>query len=793
MRFSEAWLREWVSPDIGTDELAHQLTMAGLEVDAVEPVAGDFERVVVGDVLEREQHPNADKLSLCTVDAGTGEPLKIVCGAPNVAAGMKVPVALVGARLPGDFKIKKAKLRGVESFGMICSAKELGLAESSEGIMRLAADAPVGRDFREYLGLDDTAVEVDLTPDRGDCLSLAGIAREIGVINRSPLSPPAMEPVPPAIEDRFPVHLEAPQACPRYACRVLKGIDPSAESPQWMQERLRRSGLRSLGPVVDVTNYVLLELGQPMHAFDLAGLQGVIRVRMAQAGEPLTLLDGQEISLRDDTLVIADERRPLAMAGIMGGADSGVTEQTRDILLESAFFAPTAIIGKPRSYGLQTDSSYRFERGVDPELQVRALERATALLLEIVGGQPGPVVEAVSAPHLPPRPVIRLRRHRISLLLGVEMEDADVADILERLGMQLQAVGDGWEVTPPTSRFDIAIEADLIEELGRIYGYDRIPANRGAYTHTTMPAVPESSFSLERARTLLTARDYQEAITYSFIGPELDNLLDPAHPSIALANPLSADLSVMRTSLWPGLLSTARYNQARQQERVRLFESGLRFYRAQGELRQESMLAGVTLGSAEAEQWGEPARPVDFYDVKSDLEAVLALTGAAEEIRFAAAEHPALHPGQSARVERGGAPLGWIGMLHPQLEKHLDLAGHTYVFEIRIDGLLKGRLPAFRPLSKYPSIRRDIAVVLDRQVSFAAVRDCVTRAAPETLRDIRLFDVYTGDKVDSVARSLALGLILQASSHTLTDDEVDATVGSIVRALSEELGGLLRE
>jgi len=793
MRFSEAWLREWVNPDVGTDELAQQLTMAGLEVDSVEPVAGSFEGVVVGYVAEREQHPNADKLSLCTVDAGTGEPLKIVCGAANVAAGMKVPVAVVGARLPGDFKIEKAKLRGVESFGMICSARELGLAESSEGIMALAADAPVGQDFRAYLGLEDTAVEVDLTPDRGDCLGLAGIAREVGVINRSPLTPPALDPVPPVVDDRFSVQLEAPQACPRYVCRVVKGINPGAETPLWMRERLRRSGLRSLGPVVDVTNYVLLELGQPMHAFDLARLDGAIRVRMATPGEPLALLDGQEIQLRDDTLVIADRSRPLAIAGIMGGADSGVTRPTRDILLESAFFAPNAIIGKPRSYGLQTDSSYRFERGVDPQLQVRAMERATSLLLEIVGGQPGPVVEVASEAHLPKRPVIRLRRHRIASILGVEITDADVVDILERLDMQLQSVEDGWEAMPPSSRFDIAIEVDLIEELGRIHGYDRVPANRGAYTHTTMPPVPERSFSLERARGVLTARDYQEAITYSFISAQLDTLVDPGHESVALANPLSADLSVMRTSLWPGLLSAARYNQARQQERVRLFESGLRFYREGGELRQESMLAGVASGAAETEQWGEPARPVDFYDIKADLEAVLALTGAADEMRLVAAEHPALHPGQSARVERGGQPLGWIGMLHPALEKRLDLTGHTFVFEIRIDSLLQGRLPSFGPLSKYPSIRRDIAVVLDRGVSFAAVRDCVTRAAPETLRDIRLFDVYTGDKVDSRARSLAFGLILQASSHTLTDDEVDGAVGSVVKALSEELGGQLRE
>jgi len=793
MRFSEAWLREWVSPKVGTLELAEQLTMAGLEVDAVQPVAGSFEGVVVGAVLERVQHPGADKLSVCTVDAGGGEPLQIVCGAPNVAAGMRVPVATVGARLPGDFRIERARLRGIESFGMICSAKELGLAESSEGIMALPQDAPVGEDLRRYLTLADTAIEVDLTPDRGDCLSLAGIAREVGVINRCPVTPPAIDPVPPVIDDRITVHLQAPEACPRYGCRVLNGVDPSAATPLWMQERLRRSGLRSLGPLVDVTNYVLLELGQPMHAFDRASLEGAIHVRMAGPGERLVLLDGHEIALREDTLLIADDRRPLAMAGIMGGASSGVTDQTRDILLESAFFAPTAVIGKPRSYGLQTDSSYRFERGVDPSLQIPAIERATALLLQICGGQPGPVVEMAAEAQLPARPRIRLRRERTERVLGVAVSDTEVVDILERLGMVVEPAEGGWDVTPPTSRFDIGIEVDLIEEVGRIYGYPRIPVNRGAYSHTTMARVPETAFDLQRARRVLGARDYQEVITYSFVSAELDGLIDPGHESIALANPLSAELSVMRTSLWPGLITTARYNQARQQARIRIFESGLRFYRELGEIRQEPMLAGLAAGGAGPEQWGEPSRGVDFFDAKADLEAVLALTGAGDQFSFVPGEHPALHPGQSARIERAGRTAGWLGMVHPEQEGRLDLAGHTFVFEIRLDGLLAGRLPAFRPLSKFPSIRRDIAILVDREVGFSAVRACIAGAASDIVRDIRLFDVYTGDKVDSEVRSLAFGLILQDSSHTLTDEEVDGAVGSVLDALSRELGAKLRE
>jgi phenylalanyl-tRNA synthetase beta chain len=793
MRFSEAWLREWVNPPVGTDELAEQLTMAGLEVDSVEPVAGAFEGVVVGAVLERSPHPDADKLSVCRVDAGEGEPLQIVCGARNVAAGMKVPVARVGARLPGDFRIKRAKLRGVESSGMICSASELGLAETSEGIMGLSADAPVGQDFRAFLALEDHAIEIDLTPDRGDCLGVAGIAREVGVLNRSPVTPPAMDPVAPAIDERFPVRLEAPEACPRYTCRVVRGIDPTAETPLWMRERLRRSGLRSLGPVVDVTNYVLLELGQPMHAFDLDLLQSAVHVRMAAPGERLTLLDGTETELRDDTLVIADDDRPLALAGIMGGEGSGVTQSTRAVLLESAFFAPTAITGRPRAYGLQTDSSYRFERGVDPQLQVRAMERATALLLEICGGQAGPVVEAASEAHLPERPRIRLRRERISRVLGVTVDDEAVVDILERLGMEVAAAADGWDVTPPGSRFDIGIEVDLIEEVGRIHGYARIPVNRGAYSHTTMPPVRETAFDLEKARRVLTARDYQEAVTYSFVPPELDALLDPEHAAIALANPLSADMAVMRTSLWTGLIQTARHNQARQQERVRLFETGLRFHREGTAIRQEPMLSGLVAGPALPEQWGAAARPADFYDVKADVEAVLALTGAGEAFELVPGAHPALHPGQSARIERAGELVGWLGMVHPELEARLDLAGHTFVFELRIDGLLQGRLPSFEPLSRFPSIRRDLAIVVDRSVSYAQVRRCVERAAPDTLQAMRLFDVYTGDKVDSEARSLALGLILQDSSHTLTDEEVDAAMEAVLEALATDLGAALRE
>ena len=792
MKFSEAWLREWVNPPVTTEELADQLSMAGLEVDSIEPVAGAFDGVVVGAVLACERHPDADKLNVCSVDAGQGEPLQIVCGAPNVAAGMKVPVALVGARLPGDFRIRKAKLRGVESRGMICSAAELGMAESSDGILPLPDDAPVGEDVRDYLQLDDHAIDVDLTPDRGDCLGVMGIAREVGVINRCPVKVPSMEPVAAVHDGTFPVEVTAPEACPRYGCRIVRGIDPQARTPLWMQERLRRSGLRPIHPVVDVTNYVMLELGQPMHGFDLRQLEQGIRVRMARPGEKLRMLDGTDLELRDDTLVIADDAKPVAIAGIMGGEHSGVAADTTDVLLECAFFAPTAIIGKARSYGLHTDSSHRYERGVDPELQGRAMERATRLLLEIAGGEPGPVNEVVSPQHIPRRPEVLLRRDRVTRLLGVAIDDDTIVDILTRLEMQLREAEGGWLVTAPSCRFDITIEADLIEEIGRIYGYTRIPAHRGS-TATVMRGEPETGFSLERARAVLVDRDYQEAITYSFISRELHDLMDPAHGTVELANPISADMSVMRTSLWPGLLQAMKHNEARQQGRIRLFESGLRFVQQQDEIKQENMLAGIITGSADPEQWGVPARDADFFDLKGDLEALLALTGAAADFRFVPAEHPALHPGQAARIERDGRPLGWIGALHPEIERKLGLNGNVHLFEIHLNELLEGRLPAFEPLSKFPSIRRDIAIVVARDVPFARIETCVRTAAPEILQDMVLFDVYTGEKVDSGLKSLALGLILQGTSYTLTDQEVDEAMARILDSLRQQLNAQLRD
>ncbi len=791
MRFSESWLREWVKPEVTTQELADQLSMAGLEVDGVELAAPGFNGVVVGEILSREQHPDADKLGVCQVNVGAEENLQIVCGASNAAAGMKVPVATVGAKLPGDFKIKKAKLRGVQSLGMICSAAELGLAESADGIMSLAASAEVGQDFREFLALDDALIEVDLTPDRGDCLSIAGIAREVSVINAVELKTPEISAVEASHEEVFPVDVQASEACPRYVCRIIRNIDANAETPVWMVEKLRRGGIRAINPVVDVTNYVMLELGQPMHGFDLANLNDGIIVRLAEAGEKLTLLDGSEIQLSPDSLVIADHKHPLALAGIMGGEDSGVSATTRDILLESAFFNPLSITGKARAFGLHTDSSHRFERGVDWQLQVTAIERATALLLEIVGGEAGPVKEVVADSHLPEQPQIHLRSQRVLQILGVSIEDDRIAQILDQLGMSLTSTDLGWWVTPPSSRFDITIEVDLIEEIARIFGYENIPTNRAIASQDMHPG-REVAFDLLRAKRLLVARDYQESITYSFISPEMAELMTPGEERIELSNPISADMAIMRGSLWAGLVQAMQHNVARQQNRIRLFESGLSF-KKEGEIKQRPMFAGLASGPLEAEQWDANKRQADFYDLKGDLEAVLTLTADPESFSFESAEHPVLHPGQTAQVLRNGQVIGWIGMLHPQLEKKLGLGMRAYLFEVELDALADGKLPEFEALSRFPSIRRDLALVMHKDLEFSKVEKCVKKASSAIIKDIRLFDVYTGDNVDSGLKSLALSLILQDSSKTLTDDEVENATAEILSALSSELNVELRD
>jgi phenylalanyl-tRNA synthetase beta chain len=792
MQFSDAWLREWVNPDVSVGELADALSMAGLEVDAVEPAAADFSGVVVGEVLSCERHPDADKLSVCSVNIGEAEPVQIICGAKNVAADMKVPVATVGAVLPGNFRIKKAKLRGQPSSGMICSASELGLAESSDGILPLPVDAPTGRDFREYLALDDHIVDVDLTPDRGDCLSIAGIARDVGVIYQKSVVDWNIKVVPATIEDQIPVSLEAAEACPRYCCRVIKGINPQAETPLWMQERLRRSGIRAISPVVDITNYVMIELGQPMHGFDLQKIEGSIHVRLSKGGEKFALLDGSDVEILPDSLLIADEKKPLALAGVMGGESTAVNDTTRDILLESAFFAPIAIAGKARAYGLHTDSSHRFERGVDPQLQRKALERATDLLLHIAGGEAGEVVDVTEEQHQPQPASIHLRRHQIPRILGVDIDDEQIEDILQRLGMQVSAVDDGWQILAPSWRFDVTIEADLIEEIGRIYGYANIPENLSS-APVSIQSVAESDFNLLRAKALLVDRDYQEVITYSFIAPELAGLLMPDAQQIRLANPISADMSVMRASLWPGLLSTLQYNLARQQDRVRLFESGQIFLGDQEKIDQPEMLGGLIYGERQSKKWNNTAGKVDFYDIKGDIEVLLQQVDSLDSVGISAVEDETLHPGQGAAIWRKGEEIGRFGMLHPALQTKLDIPGNVFLFQIRLSGLREGRIPSYTAVSKYPSIRRDLALLVDARITWNQVKSCAQSAASEIVRDIQVFDIYTGDNIDSGLKSLALSLILQDYSHTLTDEETEQAVQAVLMALSDELAAKLRD
>ncbi len=791
MKVSEQWLREWVDPAISSAELVAQLTMAGLEVDSVEPAAPPFEKVVVGRVIDLIPHPDADRLWVATVAVGGAEPLQIVCGAPNVAVGLCAPAALIGAVLPGGLKIRPSKLRGVESQGMLCSAKELELAESSDGLLPLPTDSRPGQNVRELLALDDTLIEIELTPNRGDCLGMEGIAREVATLNRREFRPLPVEAVEPVLDAVFPVTLLDPADCPRYVGRVIRNVDPAAETPLWMKERLRRAGMRSLGPLVDVTNYVMLELGQPMHAFDLGRLSGGIEVRRARPGDRLELLNGVVVEPDAETLLITDHAGPLALAGIMGGEISSCTDATRDVFLESAFFAPASMAGRARRYGLQTDSSYRFERGVDPQLQRRAAERATRLLIDMAGGQPGPIVEAVSSDHLPAEPAIRLRPERIRKLLGMDVPAAEVEGILRRLGMAVAVEMDHWLVAPPSSRFDIALEVDLIEEVARIYGYDRLPGNR-PLTRLEMPPQPEGQIGLERFRETLAQRGFQEAITYSFVDPVFQKCLDPEREPLALANPISADLAVMRTSLWPGLLKALIHNQKRQQPRVRLFEYGLNFVPADDGLLQEPYIGGVAAGTALPEQWGAPARPVDFFDLKADVEALLTLTGEPEAFVFVAAAHPALHPGQSARIERAGAVMGWLGALHPRVARELDVEGDAFAFELRLAGLQPARVPAFRELSRFPASRRDIAIVVDEAVSARAIQDCVRQHGGELLREVRLFDVYRGKGVPEGRKSLALGLILQDFSRNLTDNVVEETVSGIIAGLAEQFDATLR-
>lgn len=792
MKFSEQWLRGWVSPQVNRDELVARLSMAGLEVDSVTPAAGVFSGVVVGEVLSTEQHPDADKLRVCQVSNGA-ETFQVVCGAPNVRPGLKIPFAMIGAELPGDFKIKKAKLRGVESNGMLCSQAELQVGEGNDGLMELPADAPVGQDIRAYLDLEDASIEVDLTPNRGDCLSLAGLAREVGALYGVPVTRPVVTAVPAVHDEVRSIEVLAPSACPRYLGRVIRNVDLSRPTPLWMVERLRRADVRSIDAAVDITNYVMLELGQPLHAFDLAEINGGIRVRMAEEGEKLVLLDGQEVTLRSDTLVIADHSRALAIAGVMGGEHSGVSATTRDVFLESAFFDQIAVAGKARSYGLHTDASHRYERGVDWQLAREAMERATGLLLEITGGEAGPITETVNEQYLPSIAPVTLRAQRVEQMLGLVIEEAQIVSLLTGLGLGISADGAGqWRVEVPSHRFDISLEVDLIEELARLYGYNRLPVR---YPQARLAPQPktEARAHLPELRRLLVARGYQEAVTYSFIDPKQFELFSPGVEPLLLANPISNDMAAMRSSLWPGLVKALSHNLNRQQDRVRMFESGLRFVGQLDGLKQEPMLAGVVCGSRLPEGWAQGRDPVDFFDVKADVEAVLGFAGALDAFAFGPGSHPALHPGQTARIEREGRLVGFVGAIHPELSKTLGLDRPVFVFELVLAEVAAGKMPKFSELSRFPEVRRDLALVADRDVAASAVLEVIRENAGEWLTDLRLFDVYQGKGIDPHRKSLAVGLTWQHPSRTLNDDEVNTTTQNILTSLEQRLNATLRK
>ncbi|MEW6995724.1 phenylalanine--tRNA ligase subunit beta [Colwelliaceae bacterium MEBiC 14330] len=812
MKFSESWLREWVNPALSSDDLAHQITMAGLEVDAVEPVAGEFTGVVIGEVVECGPHPDADKLQVTKISLGDyssatiekGELLDIVCGAKNCRLGLKVAVATVGAVLPGNFKIKKAKLRGVPSFGMLCSEAEIGLADDSDGIMELASDAPLGTCVREYLDLNDVTIDVDLTANRGDCLGLKGLAREVGVLNALSVTETKITKISPTIDDALTINIEANQACPRYLGRVIKGINPNAQTPLWMVEKLRRCGTRSIDPVVDVTNYVLLELGHPMHAFDLAKIDGGINVRFAHKEEKLTLLDENEVTLKESTLVIADtgidgQGKALAMAGIFGGLDSGVTLSSTDIFLESAFFSPLAILGKARQYGLHTDASHRYERGIDPTLQHDAIERATQLLLEIVGGQAGPIVEAKSDADIPQVKDVSLRRVKLDSRIGHHIEDDTVTEILTRLGFTVTDSGEGgdkvWQVVVPAYRFDIKIEVDLIEEVARIYGYNNIP-NIAPKATLKMIDNKEAKLSLSSLKQALVNRDYQEAITYSFVDPKLQALLHPEEAMMTLPHPISSEMSVMRLSLWTGLLQAMSYNQNRQQGRVRLFETGLRFVpdeSAENGVRQENMLAGVISGLRVDEHWDMEKSAVDFYDLKGDVEALLALTSDAQGYEFSKAEVAALHPGQTAKISKNGQYVGCIGTLHPEIERKLGLNGRTLVFELLLSEVLVQKIPEASDISRFPANRRDLAIVVKEDVDAKKVIQLIEKVGGNYLIDLNLFDVYQGQGIDDGYKSLAIALVLQDNSKTLEEKDITDVIDRVVETLKIELNASLRD
>ena len=794
MKLSENWLREWVNPNATTDELAHQLIMSGTELDGIDPVASAFTNVIIGQIKSIEQHPDADRLRVCQVDVGADEPIQIVTNA-QVEVDQTVPVAMIGAQLPEAdgkvFKIKKSKLRGVLSQGMFCGSETLGMGEAGEGLLEVPHDAELGQDLREALELDDVVLDLDATPNRADLLSVAGVAREVGVIMQEPVREVEVPTANIETDDSFPVQISCDDLCQHFTGRIIRDVNTQAETPYWMKEKLRRMDVRSLSPVIDVTNYVMLELGQPLHAYDFDKLEGGIDVRNAEEGEKLTLLDGKELTLRADTMVIADKNKALSLAGVMGGLDSSVTDETANIFIESAFFVPEKLMGKARTYGLHTDGSHRFERGVSPDLQIKGLERATQLIIEICGGQAGPITDVATQDDLGKREAIYYERSRTKRHLGIEVDDERVEDIMTRLGCKVEKAESGWKITPPVFRFDLATPEDVVEEVARIFGYENIPARLRPMT-PMIANKPETHLSDDVFRNVLVARGYREAITYSFVPPEIEALLAPNQEQIKLANPISEELSVMRSTLWSGLIPALDKNVKRQQNRIRLFETGLSFQQSvKGLPEQRKKLAGVITGTLYEEQWNESSRLVDFFDLKGDVEALLD-EAIGHEFKFVVANHSALHPGQSAQILYGDDVVGFCGALHPAVEKKLNLDQQVFVFELDMSLISEKNLPSYSKLSPYPSVRRDLALLVNADVSYADIDKSMKNIGINELTNSFVFDVYEGEHVDSGQKSIALGLIFQEFSRTLEEEEVSAHVEKIMEALKRETGAVLR-
>ncbi len=788
MKISENWLREWVSPNISSDELVEQLTMLGLEVDDVLPAAGDFSHVVVAEIVSIEKHPDADKLNICQVDSGNGELLQVVCGAPNARAGLKSALAKIGAVLPGNFKIKKSKLRGQVSNGMMCSDVELGLSDDHSGIMELPNDAPVGMDIRKYLTLNDNIIDIDLTPNRADCFCAKGIAIDVACLNNLDVNFPEIQQVTATTEDKIEVKLTAKKQSPRYLCRVINNIDNSKTTPLWMQEKLRRGGIRSIHPVVDVTNYVMLELGQPMHGFDKSTINGHIQVKMATKGEKFTLLDGKEVVLDENYLMIADSEKYLAIAGVMGGLNSGCSVATTNIVLESAYFDPATIMGKSRDLGIFTESALRFERGVDPYLQETAMNRATQLILEICGGEVGPIVEAKAEEFIPQATEITLTADKLKRVLGFEVEKQQVTTILSGLQMQVVEKDNSWTVRAPSSRFDMAIEEDLIEEIVRIVGYDNMPSEN-LFGESVIMQLPEALISSNHIKTQLTTLGYVEAINYSFVSQKQLDELNIANGSIPLKNPLTEEFAIMRTSMLPGMLQTVKYNLRRQNDTVKLFETGTVFHKNNAIVEDEKLCV-IATGKRHLEHWGMPDESFDFFDLKGDLESLLSNTKS--DYSFVKSSLEFLHPGRQASILIDGKEIGTIGQIHPEMCRKIGIKKSVYAFELFINSIKQTRLPSFVDISKFPSVRRDIALVVDNAIDYQQIKDVIVKECADYLKDVFVFDEYKDENLGQNKRSLAIGIVLQQNNSTFEDKEVDKLMEKMLNSLKQDFNVEIR-